>query len=298
MKLRLFFIALLGTVSVAFADAPFSLGPSELPAPTSQPATAPVNVSSGWVEYMATRLEAHEPIYFLYWPDTPDVKFQISLKYRLLGDTSPVFGSLTPSGSSFYLAYTQTTLWNISGESQPIWDTTYNPELFYQFEDKEAGWMPGLSHFVIQSGFSHESNGKDGGDSRSMNYIYVKPIYTFGDPGNRANSKGNFFISVAPKLWFYVSDTEPEDLKDYRGYGDLEIKFGERGGIQLSIMGRTGEGWENQAIQFDASCPLSRLGIKNPDFYLYAQYFLGYGESLLEYDESGSSFRVGLALVR
>ena len=32
--------------------------------------------------------------------------------------------------------------------------------------------------------------------------------------------------------------------------------------------------------------------------YLQAQYFYGYGESLLEYNQLGSSFRVGFALYR
>jgi outer membrane phospholipase A len=131
-----------------------------------------------------------------------------------------------------------------------------------------------------------------------MNILYVKPIFTFGDPGNHANPKGDWFISIAPRAWIYLKDPDPEDLKSFRGYGDLRVVLGERGGVQLAMTGRIGEGLEHGALQFDVSCPLSRVGIKNPDLYLYGQYFVGYGESLREYNESGSSIRVGLALVR
>jgi len=36
----------------------------------------------------------------------------------------------------------------------------------------------------------------------------------------------------------------------------------------------------------------------NVGLYLYAQYFLGYGESLLNYNERTSAFRLGFALFR
>jgi len=35
-----------------------------------------------------------------------------------------------------------------------------------------------------------------------------------------------------------------------------------------------------------------------PDFYLFGQSFIGYGENLLDYDRHTTRFRLGVALVR
>ena len=52
------------------------------------------------------------------------------------------------------------------------------------------------------------------------------------------------------------------------------------------------------ALQLDLTYPLRALSSKNVDLYLDAQLFTGYGESLLEYDQSETNFRIGVALVR
>jgi phospholipase A1 len=44
--------------------------------------------------------------------------------------------------------------------------------------------------------------------------------------------------------------------------------------------------------------PLARLLGGGPDFYLFAQSFVGYGENLLDYDRRMTRLRIGLALVR
>ena len=124
-----------------------------------------------------------------------------------------------------------------------------------------------MSAFGIQGGFQHESNGKSGEDSRALNIAYIRPIITFGDPGN---DRG-FFIAIAPRAWAYLGwqDDNP-DIEDYRGYSDLKIVGGWRDGLFSG----------------------------NLDFYLHAQYFTGYGESLIEYDKKDWSARIGLSLVR
>jgi outer membrane phospholipase A len=48
----------------------------------------------------------------------------------------------------------------------------------------------------------------------------------------------------------------------------------------------------------DLTYPLMRLLAGSFSVYLHAQYFNGYGESLLLYNEKGSSWRLGFALFR
>jgi phospholipase A1 len=280
---------------------PFDFDPQPLPNPATTTTTQeapPVNVVAGLAEYIAPRLSAHEPMYFLYWPDSPDIKFQLSLKYQLLGPQNPLL-SLAPPGSSLHIAYTQTTLWDFSAPSSPLYDTSYKPELLYLYQQNDPHWIGGMSHFDLQIGLQHESNGESGPDSRSINIVYVRPVFTFGDPGNHAGGKNDWFVAVGPRVFAYLSrNDENPDIDDYRGHGDLRVVVGERGGVQLAANGRVGNTFDHGALELDASCPLGRLGIRNPDLYLYVQYFLGYGETLRDYNQSGSSFRVGLALVR
>jgi outer membrane phospholipase A len=69
-------------------------------------------------------------------------------------------------------------------------------------------------------------------------------------------------------------------------------------GLLLSATGRLGDDANRGALQLDLSYPLMRFLYGNVGLYLYAQYFLGYGESLLRYNERSSALRFGFALFR
>ena len=251
-------------------------------------------VEAGLAEFLADRFSPHEPIYFLWGPDEPNIKFQFSLKYELFNPRGSL-AQAAPGLTGFHLAYTQTSFWDTEAGSSPFFDTSYKPELLYLYEDPDADWLPGQSRFDLQLGLQHESNGKDGAESRSLNIAYVRPVFTFGDPGT---GRG-FFVAAAPRLWGYLGDLyDNPDLYEYRGYGDLKLITGWRDGLQLAAIGRLGNDWDKGALQLDLSYPLRRFLSGNLDLYLHAQYFTGYGESLLEYDEKGDSFRVGVSMVR
>ena len=49
------------------------------------------------------------------------------------------------------------------------------PKVFYLLPKIDLG-VDRMSAFGIQGGFQHESNGKSGEDSRSTNYLYMKPV--------------------------------------------------------------------------------------------------------------------------
>jgi phospholipase A1/A2 len=218
----------------------------------------------------------------------------VSLKYQIFSPSGSLERAV-PSVSGLYLAYTQTSFWDIGAASGPFFDSSYKPELLYMYQQRDPRWLHGASRFDLQLGLQHESNGKAGVESRSLNIAYVRPVFTFG----QGQVEHGFFVTVAPRVWTYVGDLEDNpDLRDYRGYGDLRFIIGWRDDLQLSATVRPGEEWDTMALELNLSYPLGRFTGRSVDMYIYAQYFTGYGESLILYNERSDSFRIGLALVR
>ena len=236
-------------------------------------------------------LSAYEPVYFLFGvdPGREKSKFQVSFKYKLFNKPFDSQG-LNSLLDGFHLAYTQTSYWDLKSDSKPFDDSSYKPELFYLVPkiDLELPWV---KLFGIQGGFQHESNGKDGDESRSTNYIYIKPIMAI-------SLFDDAYLTVAPKLWFYVmneDETNP-DLADYRGYFDLQVQAGMPMGLCLDTHTRWAEA--GPSIQADLSYPLTSFFNNGLNLYLHFQYFNGYAERLKAYDEKEEIFRIGFSLSR
>ncbi|MBX6392545.1 MAG: phospholipase A, partial [Burkholderiales bacterium] len=52
-------------------------------------------------------------------------------------------------------------------------------------------------------------------------------------------------------------------------------------------------------VQVDASYPIRRPFFANAGGYIHFQYFNGYGESLIDYNQKrASQFRIGVSVVR
>lgn len=239
----------------------------------------------------AGALSVHEPMYFIAGSrGESNAKFQLSFKYRFINPDGPI-GQRYPGAANWYFGYTQTSLWDLDSASKPFRDTSYRPSLFY-FNDNITGHPLGPSRLGLQAGLEHESNGKDGPDSRSINIAFVRPTLSFGDPGD-------YHLSISPKLWVYLDRDDNRDIDDYRGYFDLQLKYGKPEGWQLSTNLRKGEKSDYGSVQVDLSYPLTRFLFRNMDGYFLVQYFNGYGESLLDYNQKlRSQFRVGFAVVR
>lgn len=264
----------------------FRLGRESLP---NEPALPPND--SGVAEAILPRFSAHEPIYFIAGPDKPNAKFQVSFKYQIFNPDGP-WSQAFPPLSGIHLAYSQTSFWDLESDSAPFLDSSYRPELLWSAKDWRIENSV-VSRLGLQLGINHESNGQDGGDSRSLNVAYIRPSITFGDPDG-------FFFTFAPKIYTYVfgMDATNDDIADYRGHADLRLIAGERDGLQLAVIGRVGDDWDKGSVQFDLSYPMRRFFNNNVDLYLHAQYFTGYGESLLDYDEYTNRWRVGVSIVR
>jgi outer membrane phospholipase A len=243
------------------------------------------------VEFVSNRIKPHEPMYFIAGFAHPNAKFQLSIKYQMFNDEG-TWVQAHPWMKGFYAAYTQTSLWTWGGDSSSFYDTSYRPEVFWQTENLRPGRWPGDAKVDFATGLEHESNGKGGDDSRTINHLYVEPIITFGD-------RQALFLTIAPKIYTYLGEFEDTpDVEKYRGYCDLKVIFGQGNGWQARFLGRLGSEFDKGSLQVDVSYPLRRILNNNLDLYLHMQVFTGYGESLLDFQDRTTQFRIGFSLVR
>ena len=253
-----------------------------------KPSTGAQQAKAGLSQYFLKHILPYEPMYLLWGPAAPGVKIQFSIMYRLFSFPAGPVEVL----NGLHLGYTQTSLCDTGAESSPFKDSSYRPELLYVKDwDRPEGRT--ITHLTLQGGVMHESNGQDGSDSRSLNIVYLRPSVRLG-PASGWN------LQLAPRVWAYLDSlSDNPDLKDYRGYGDLRAILTDGTGVMLSAALRMGDEWNHLGTQFDLSYPSNKLlpGL-NLDLFFHAQYYTGYGESLLDYDRHTDAIRLGISLVR
>lgn len=234
-------------------------------------------------------VSVYEPVYLIVGGDGGlNAKFQISLRYQLFDGRGPLAKRL-PWIDDLYLSYSQTSLWDLGDASKPFKDSSYRPRLFYSNYDL-ARFFDGQLRVGVESGFGHESNGKEGEESRSFNMLYVRPTLTLGDPAGL-----RFF--AAPLIHNYIADDENPDIKDYRGYVDWVLGFGAKGGLDFWTTLRKGQRSDYGSMELNVSYPLSKISGGDLTGWLMLQYFNGYGESLLDYNRKlDSQWRLGIAV--
>ena len=234
-------------------------------------------------------VSVYEPVYFLIGGDGGlNAKFQISLRYQLFDGRGSLANRL-PWIDDLYLSYSQTSLWDLGDLSKPFRDSSYRPRLFYANYDL-ARFFDGRLRVGVESGFGHESNGKEEDDSRSFNMLYARPTLTLGDPAGL-----RFF--AAPLIHNYIADDENPDLKNYRGYVDWVFGFGAKGGLDFWTTLRKGERSDYGSVEANVSYPLAKLSGGDLTGWLTLQYFVGYGESLLDYNRKlDAQWRLGIAV--
>jgi len=232
-------------------------------------------------------ISPHEPIYFLVGTDPEKSKFQLSLKYRFLNPEGS-WSQAHPWLQGFHIAYTQTSYWDLESDSKPFEDTSYKPEFFYRSSNLNFMGRK-VTNCFIQTGYQHESNGQGGDNSRATDIFYVRPIFIFYHESSQLG------FSVSPKIWGYLSN-EDKDLKDYRGYFDLELACGKAD----SLVAQSSFRWakEGASIQLDLTYPLREILFENFDIYLQVQYANSLAESLLNFRKRTKALRIGFAIIR
>ncbi|QWT14383.1 phospholipase A [Sphingobium xenophagum] len=257
------------------------------PADAKAVAPAPSDRSAG--NAFLANLSAYEPIYAVYGPGTnTEARIQLSFKYQLLGYRAQQDKARSlPNG--LYFAYTQRMFWDVGAKSSPFRNVDYQPELFYLSPPLTLSSGATVS---AQAGLRHESNGRDGTASRSLNTVYVAPMAAIP-------LSGGYRLTLAPRLWLYAGDLgDNPDIRRYRGNTGLFAEIGKDDGLRLSTSTRFNFGSCKGSVAADISYPLSRVLGGGPDFYLFGQSFVGYGENLLDYHRRTTRLRIGVALVR
>jgi len=251
----------------------------------------PLDEGPAMLQSFLGNFSVYNPMYFLLGvdPGLEQSKFQFSFKYRLFNKEGAWAKSL-PWISDFYLAYSQLAIWDLSSDSKPFEDTSYMPEMFYLHPKINLN-SDLFSAFGIQGGYQHYSNGKGGDDSRSTNWLYLKPIIWMP-------LAGPYQLILKPKIFTYLrndDDTNP-DLSDFIGYFDLQAEIVNPDGLALNT--HLWWGKKGATVQLDLTYPMTRLLTKSLNLYLQAQYFGGYAETLINYNERNNAFRLGVAIVR
>ncbi len=241
-------------------------------------------------DFFKEHISGYEPMYLILGTKAPDTKFQISFAYQLLNNDGPLADAV-PALKGFHIAYTQTSLWDRGGASSPFYDTSYKPEFFYAWKNVTHAQPTNWIQFDLQGGLEHDSNGKGGTDSRSLAIAYFQPTLTIGrDDGLQ--------LALQPRVWTYIGDlSDNPDIADYMGYASLRTVVGWKRGLQLSALGQMGKNANRGSVQLDLTYPTMRF-FGSFSLYLDVQYFNGYAESLLDYNERTDELRVGFALFR
>lgn len=231
-------------------------------------------------------ISPYEPIYFIVGNrDGADARFQLSFKYRLF---SPADAAKPGFMDDWYFGFTQTSLWDLHSDSRPFVDTSYRPSLFWKrdslWSSKSHDWSLGLN-----TGIEHASNGRSDEDSRSLNILYAEPALNY-------RFEAGSVLSFMPRFKYYTMTDREMRYPDYLGRIDWKLRWAQDDGVALTALYRQGADGRN-AMQLEAAWPL-RHTFLHMNGYLYAQYFKGYGETLLGYQHKSSpTLRLGIGFV-
>lgn len=219
--------------------------------------------------------------YFIFGPsvgpkptkENTNVKFQISISQRLTRST-------LPWGTYLYLFYTQKVFWNVLERSFPMTDLNFNPGVGLAKPLFVKNRFIGKMVMMVE----HESNGRDGIESRSWNKI------SFG-----ANIIVDPQFMIHGKFWIPIVDGENNsDILDYCGIYQSGLTFNtpdRRFGAGVTLVKRRG-----MKLNYNTIIELNYRLFKRDNQYLFLQYYNGYGEGLLDYNKFHSQLRIGIVI--
>lgn len=232
----------------------------------------------------------HHPSYFfpltyntsphpssLHDEEHKEAKFQFSFKV-LISDAL-----FRRPNVHLYFGYTQISLWQVYNRdrSAPFRDINYSPEVFVSMDVER--YVGPLRLREMDFGVVHESNGVTYPDSRNWNRVYGRFLFDYD----------NLFFMIKPwiRILESVEADENPDIYEFMGYGEVTAAWFMKNHV-FSVMVRNNLRMERNrgAIRLDYSFPLT------DNLTGLAQWFSGYGETLLDYDRPNNRFSIGIAL--
>ena len=212
--------------------------------------------------------------------DTPslddiEVKFQISFKMNL-------WDEIIGENSQLMAAYTQKSFWQMynSDFSSLFRETNYEPEIFI---NKQTDYeLLGFKLSNASLGFVHQSNGRSSLFSRSWNRIYANFIF----------QRDNFALSIKPwkRINESIENDDNPDLEDYLGKYEVGMLYKWKKSEFTVLFRNLAANKHSTSYQLGWQFPL------NKDINFYAEYFNGYGESLIDYDYRNETFGLGITV--
>jgi phospholipase A1 len=217
-----------------------------------------------------------------------EVKFQLSIQAKAADNVLSSFGS--DVDLDLWASYTQRSWWQLynTEQSAPFRETNYQPEVFFRLmRDETDNEILGFKNRLVSFGFIHQSNGRGSSLSRSWNRLFMSAEF----------DKGNLLIM--PRIWWRIPEDEEDDdnpdLYKYVGYGDLNIAYELGDHLLSTTITNNLETDENRGgVQLDWTFPFPWT--TNKRFKAYVQYFNGYGESLIDYNQYTQRVSVGVVL--
>jgi phospholipase A1 len=204
-----------------------------------------------------------------------EIDFQISFKF-------PVWRTIFNTNTHMFVGYTNRSFWQVFADqdSSPFRETDHEPEAWLSFRTR---WqLFGFTGRIMQLGFSHQSNGRGGVLSRSWNRVYTNFIF----------ERDNFYFGLKP--WYRIQEDRDEDdnpdIEDYMGYFEFQSIYKWReNNFGLMFRNQLKDDYRG-AAELDWSFPM------NKQLRGYVQYFYGYGDSLIDYNNKVNKLGVGIKL--
>ncbi len=215
-----------------------------------------------------------------------EAEFQFSIRFDLASN-------LLGLHEVYSAAYTQRSFWQIYAPSAPFRETNYTPELFVMF----PVLLENRHSFIraVTLGLAHNSNGQGtttvvsaetlGNRSRSWNFAYLSLYFPLGA------------VMTELKLWNRydepIETDDNPDLTDYLGHGSLSFTLPYKK-LVSTLMLRYNSATDRGAAELTLSYPV----IKRDNIFWYAKIFSGYGESLIDYDNTITKSSFGVSFSR
>jgi phospholipase A1 len=198
-----------------------------------------------------------------------ELAYQLGFKMKLLENPwdNPV---------DLWFGYTQQSFWQAYNHeaSSPFRETNYQPELMAVVPVDLK--LLGMNTRFINLGLVHQSNGQTSTLSRSWNRLYAQV----------GMERGNF--TLLARIWKRLkeSDDDNPDIVDYMGRGDIAGIYRWEG-HELFAFTRYNFHTSKGAVQLGWAFPLA-ANLKG-----YVQVFSGYGQSLIDYNDSQKTIGLG-----